>query len=81
MSYSQIEQMKKYYGMKKNKERLIQMMKKGQFVELNNVKGFIYAVKIGESYGENVMMKVAMKNGNIEIMDTYNAPLTVANAA
>jgi hypothetical protein len=78
MNINQIEQTKKFFGMKKNKERLLQMMKQSDFLKCCEVKGYIYAVKIGENKGMDVMLKVAMKNNEIEIMNAFEQRQIVA---
>jgi hypothetical protein len=71
MNINQIEQIKKFFGMEKNKERLLQMMKQGDFLKCCEVNGYIYAVKIGENKDMDVMLKVAMKNNEIKIMNAF----------
>lgn len=72
MSNYQIEEMKRFFGMEKNKERLIDLMKtEGEYLKFSEKQGYIYGVKIGESGGGDVMLKVAMKAGHIEILNSY----------
>ncbi|OMP67192.1 hypothetical protein [Domibacillus epiphyticus] len=71
MNINTVEQIKKYYGMEKNKEHLIQLMKQGDFLKCCEDKGYIYAVKIGENKGMDVMLKVALKNNEVEIMSVF----------
>lgn len=72
MSNLQIEQIQKYFGMKNNKERLLKLLKTdGEFLEFREKVGFIYAVKIGEAEGMEVMLKIAMLAGNFTIQYAY----------
>lgn len=72
MTTTQIENMKKFFGMKRNKERLLALLKsEGEYVEFKEKKGFIYAMKIGESEGMDVMLKVSMLAGKFEILDAF----------
>lgn len=71
MTKQQIEKIKKYFEMKRNKERLIELMKQGEYLEFVESLGFIYGVKIGEAEGNDLMLRVAMKNGEIKVMDAY----------
>jgi hypothetical protein len=72
MTNYQIERIKKFFGMEKNKQRLIKLLKsEGEYLEFIEKKGYIYAVKIGEAEGKDVMLKVAMLNGKFEIMNAF----------
>lgn len=73
MSVQQVEKIKKYFENKRNKERLIELMKQGEYLEFVESLGFIYGVKIGEMEGNNLMLRVAMKNGAFKIMDAYQS--------
>ncbi len=81
MSNQQIEKIKNFFAMKKNKSRLLEMMKNGEYLQFSEVKGFIYAVKIGEANGMDIMLKVAMLNGQLEIMNAFEKMQPVVKAA
>jgi hypothetical protein len=42
------------------------------------IKGYVYAAKIGENKSMDVILKVAMKNNEIEIMNAFEQPQIVA---
>lgn len=72
MSNVQIEKIQKFFGMKRNKERLLELLKnKGEFLEFKEKVGFFYAVKIGEVEGMDVMLKVCMFKGEFTILNAF----------
>lgn len=72
MSNAQIERIQKFFGMKNNKERLLNLLKnEGEFLEFKEKVGFIYAVKIGEAEGMDVMLKIAMLSGNFTVLNAF----------
>jgi hypothetical protein len=73
MSQLQIEKIQKFFGMKRNKERLLNLLKReGEYLEFKEKIGYIYAVKIGEvEGGMDVMLKVAMLGGNLTVLDAF----------
>lgn len=76
MSQNQIEKIRNFFGMDKNKERLLTLLKKeGEYLEFSELKGFVYAVKIGEAENSEVMLKVAMRQGRFEILNAFQRPL------
>ncbi|MEX3623788.1 hypothetical protein [Viridibacillus arvi] len=71
MNKEQIEKIKNFFNMKRNKDRLLELIKKGEYIEFEEKIGFIYAVKIGEAEDMDVMLKVSMLNGQFTILDSY----------
>lgn len=73
MSNVQIEKMKNFFSVKRNKDRILNLLKQeGEYVEFKEKVGFIYAVKIGEAEGMDVMLKVSMLNGEFNILNAFN---------
>lgn len=72
MTKTQVEKFIKHFSFKRNKERLLNLLKtEGEYVEFIEGSGYIYAVKIGEADGNDVMLKVNMYNGELTIIDAF----------
>lgn len=72
MTKTQVEKFIKHFSFKRNKERLLNLLKtEGEYVEFIEGSGYIYAVKIGEADGNDVMLKVNMYNGELTIVDAF----------
>lgn len=58
----------------RNKKRVLNMLKKhGQFISFSNEHGYLYSVEIGAMAGSTVLMHVALKAGEITIIDILTA--------
>lgn len=71
MSKVQLNNIKAFFENKRNRERLIQLMKAGNYVEFVEDLGFIYAIKIGEMEGMDLMLRVSMLAGEFQIHDAF----------
>ncbi|WP_121616677.1 hypothetical protein [Virgibacillus halodenitrificans] len=75
MNKKQIEKFQEFFGRKRNKERLLNLLKReGEFLEFRENVGFIYAIKIGEAENTDIMLKIAMLNGDLTIFNAFKRP-------
>lgn len=58
----------------RNKKRVLNMLKKhGQFLRFSNEHGYLYSVEIGSIAGSTVLLHVAIKAGELTILDILTA--------
>lgn len=58
----------------RNKKRVLNMLKKhGQFLSFSNEHGYLYSVEIGSIAGSTVLLHVAIKAGELTILDILTA--------
>lgn len=71
MNKEQLKRVKVYFENKRNRERLLKLMKDGNFVEFDENIGFIYAIKIGEMESKDLMLRVSMLAGEFKIHEAF----------
>lgn len=72
LTEKQFNRLKMFYSTKRNKSRLISMLKlEGEYLDFVEQKGYVYELKVGEINRFNIILTVAIQNGEVEVLNGF----------